>query len=163
VAREMLAEMEAGTLGKTEDLATAIQAVSLDSARLEAEHHRQPGDKSPAQIFLEEIRQIPLVLPPPLPPLEAPPTKKRGRVVESTVVAPELPPPLSVSASEAPVSSVEPEPAPIPLGTVTLVPLPVTQGGTSILAEAGVDMWASLRALVGVGGKKKKGGASRKK
>ncbi|HVU68458.1 MAG TPA: hypothetical protein VHD63_15070, partial [Ktedonobacteraceae bacterium] len=44
VAREMLAEMEAGTLGKTEDLATAIQAVSLDSARLEAEHHRQPGD-----------------------------------------------------------------------------------------------------------------------
>lgn len=162
LAREMLKELEAGTLGQTTDLATDMQQLALDAARLEHEQHERLGEEpDAAAIFLEEIRQVPLVLPPPLPPLgEAVPTEasEPAAALPETPLVEDVqddtqPAPVPVPVPVPALASPSPTPAGVPV--VTIVPMPVTMPNP-ILAEAGIDAWAELRKFYGVGGKKKR-------
>lgn len=163
LAREMLAALEQGTLQETAGLAEEIQSANLSAARAEQEHHQRLGEETdPTLIFLEEIRQEPLRLPPPLDDdvteviAPAPSGETEPSLAEAPLAAQR--PPETISVAPPPLASPrEPE------RYVTIVPLPITTAlPTPILAEAGMDPWALLRGQFGAG-KKKRGGSKAKK
>lgn len=167
LAREMLAAYEAGTLSEVGDLAREIQSLALDAARIEQEQQQRLGEESDqAAIFLKEIQTVPLVLPSPLDiePGEAAAAPLSPSVPEDwriSTPSPHLEPAsMDACVPETRMSASQPEGTQV--GTATIVPLPITTPNP-ILAEAGVDAWAELRQLFGVGSRRRKGGSTRKR